>query len=111
MVWNAAGNAVYISGMGSNNIIKTYLSSQRMATIAVGNGPTGLAMDTPRNRLYCLNRFDGTVSAINTTNDSEVGRVSFFDPTPPVIKNGRPLLYDAHSGERRGGRAHANKGD
>ncbi|MBI1827722.1 MAG: hypothetical protein HY287_08495 [Planctomycetes bacterium] len=102
MAWNAAGTAVYVSGMGSNNVIKTNLSSQRMATIAVGNGPTGLAMDTPRNRLYCLNRFDGTVSVINTSNDSEIGRVSFFDPTPPVIKNGRPLLYDAHFTSRLG---------
>lgn len=102
MAWNAAGSAAYISGMGSNNIIKTDNMGQRMGTIAVGAGPTGLAMDGPRNRLYCLNRFDGTVSVINTINDTEVGRVPFFDPTPPVIKTGRPFLYDAHLTSRLG---------
>jgi mono/diheme cytochrome c family protein len=68
----------------------------RQSTIDVGEGPSGLALDVPRNRLYCLNRFEGTVSVINTTNDTETGRVSFYDPTPQVIKDGRPFFYDAH---------------
>src|SRR5262249_15950455 len=48
------------------------------------------------NRIYCLNRFDATVSVIDTASDTEAGRVGFFDPTPSAIKTGRPLLYDAH---------------
>src|SRR6185295_6456260 len=62
----------------------------------------GLSFDGPRNRLYCLNRFDANVSVINTTNDSELGRVGFYDPTPVVIKTGRPHLYDAHQNSRLG---------
>src|SRR6202007_2091833 len=68
----------------------------RRAPVGVGQGPAGLAIDTPRSRLYVLNRFDGTVSSIDTSANAEVGRVSFYDPTPSVIRLGRPFLYDAH---------------
>jgi YVTN family beta-propeller protein len=90
------GTAAYVSGMGSDNVVKVSVQGVRQATIDVGQGPTGLALDQPRNRLYVWNRFDGTVSSIDTTGNVEVGRASFFDPTPAVIKTGRPLLYDSH---------------
>ncbi len=96
IAWNAAATAVYVAGMGSNNVILTNTDGTRLATIDVGQGPTGLALDAPRSRLYCLNRFDATVSVIDTAANAELGRVAFFDPTPAVVKTGRPLLYDAH---------------
>lgn len=96
IVWKADGSSAYVSGMGSSSVVRTNLSGARLATIDVGQGPTGLAIDTPRSRLYVLNRFDGTVSVINTGTDVELGRVAFFDPTPAVIKSGRPFLYDSH---------------
>jgi YVTN family beta-propeller protein len=98
LVWNAAGTQLYVAGMGSNNVIVTNATNTRLATIAVGQGPCGLAMDSPRNRVYCLNRFDGTISVINSTTNTEVlPRVSYFDPTPSVIKLGRPLFYNTHN--------------
>ena len=97
LVWLPNGSAVYVTGMGSNNVVKANgANGARLATIDVGAGPTGIVLDGPRNRLYVSNRFDGTVSAIDTTNDTEVGRATFFDPTPQVVKDGRPFLYDAH---------------
>lgn len=102
IVWNTAGTGAYVAGMGSNNVVKTNSMGTRLATIDVGQGPTGLALDATRNRLYCLNRFDGTVSVIDTSSDSELGRVAFYDPTPASIKVGRPLLYDAHRTSRLG---------
>ncbi|HEY2387453.1 MAG TPA: hypothetical protein VGK30_10860 [Candidatus Binatia bacterium] len=96
IVWKADGSSAYVSGMGSNSIVRINLNGARQATIDVGHGPTGLALDTARSRVYCLNRFDGTVSSIDTTSDTEVGQVAFFDPTPAVIKTGRPFLYDSH---------------
>src|SRR5262249_41520159 len=68
--------------------------------IAVGQGPTGLALDEPRGRLYVLDRFEATVSVIDTSSASELARVPFFDPTPGAIRAGREYLYDAraHSG-------------
>jgi YVTN family beta-propeller protein len=96
IVWNAAGTGAYVSGMGSNNVVKTNSMGTRLATIDVGEGPTGLALDVARSRLYCLNRFSATVSVIDTGNDTELAQVAFFDPTPASVKQGRPLLYDAH---------------
>ncbi len=96
-IWNAAGTQMYVSGMGSNNVIVTNSSNTRLATINVGNGPTGLALDAAHNRVYCLNRFDATISRIDTATNTEVlPRVSYFDPTPTVIKSGRPFLYNTH---------------
>lgn len=96
IVWKADGTAAYVTGMGSNNVVKAAQNGSRLATIDVGQGPTGIVLDATRSRLYVLNRFDATVSSIDTSSDAEVGRVGFFDPTPTVVKDGRPFLYDAH---------------
>ncbi|HEY3244594.1 MAG TPA: hypothetical protein VGM03_14735 [Phycisphaerae bacterium] len=96
IVWDATGAKGYVTGMGSNNLITIDATGQRLGQLALGQGPTGLALDVPRSRLYVLNRFDGSVSVIDTTSDSELSRVSFFDPTPQVIRDGRPFFYDTH---------------
>jgi YVTN family beta-propeller protein len=109
IVWKADGMSAWISGMDSNNVIRVSIGTSgapnlvRQATIDVGQGPTGLALDAARSRLYCLNHFDGTISIINTTTNAEIlPRVPFFDPTPVVIRNGRPFLYDAHNNSALG---------
>lgn len=96
LVWMPDGSGAWVAGMGSNNVAKMSENGTRLATVDVGQGPTGIALDTARSRLYVLNRFDGTVSSINTGTNVEVGRSTFFDPTPQVIKDGRPFLYDSH---------------
>ncbi|HEY0976254.1 MAG TPA: hypothetical protein VGE21_02195, partial [Flavobacteriales bacterium] len=70
--------------------------------IRVGQGPTGIVLDEARNRAYVLNKFDGTISTIDLTNDQETARTAFFDPTPEAIKKGRPHLYDTHKGSGHG---------
>ncbi|MEM7146243.1 MAG: beta-propeller fold lactonase family protein [Verrucomicrobiota bacterium] len=100
IVWNAAGTKAYVTGMGSNNVIVIDAAGARTvsgATIEVGEGPTGVAIDETNGRLYVLNRFEGTVSVVNLATEAEVAKVSFFDPTPDVIKTGRPHLYDTHA--------------
>lgn len=92
-----ADGSAWISGMGSNNVIRADATGTRLARIDVGQGPTGLALDAARSRLYVLNKFDASVSVIDTTANAELGRVAFFDPTTPVVKAGRPLLYDTHA--------------
>ncbi|HVZ93794.1 MAG TPA: hypothetical protein VG797_04725 [Phycisphaerales bacterium] len=96
IVWNGAGDRGYVSGMGSNNVLVLDSVFNRVARIDVGAGPTGLAVDGAHSRLYVLNRFDATISVIDTASNAELGRVSFFDPTPASIKSGRPFLYDTH---------------
>jgi DNA-binding beta-propeller fold protein YncE len=98
IVWNAAGTRGYVTGMGSNNIIVIDEQGNRINRIDLGSGsgPTGLFLDAQRDRLFVLNRFAAAVSIIDTTTDEEVGRVAVFDPTPIVIREGRPFLYDTH---------------
>lgn len=92
--WLPSGAKGYVAGMGSNNVAVIDAAGARLARVDVGQGPTGIALTS--SRAFVLNRFDGTVSTIDTTTDTELSRVSFFDPTPAAIKTGRPMLYDTH---------------
>jgi YVTN family beta-propeller protein len=97
IVWHPTDGRAFVSGMGSNNVIVTDASGARSARIDVGQGPTGLALNASGARLYVLNRFDATISRIDTAAQHELGRTAFFDPTPVAIRQGRPLLYDTHA--------------
>ncbi|MEX2218866.1 MAG: hypothetical protein WD749_08905 [Phycisphaerales bacterium] len=99
IAYNAAGTRGYIAGMGSNNVIVVDAAGDRAGlapTIEVGEGPTGVALDESRSRLYVLNRFAGSISVVSTASEQVVATVPFFDPTPAAIKAGRKHLYDTH---------------
>ena len=99
IVWNPAGTRAYVTGMGSNNVIVVDQFGQRAGlapTIGVGEGPTGIVLDAARSQLYVLNKFEASLSVVSTTTETEMARVSFFDPTPVAIKKGRKHLYDTH---------------
>ena len=96
IAWHSSGNRAYITGMGSNNVIVSDASGNRIGRFDVGEGPTGIVLDDASNRGYVMNKFSGSISVINTSNNTEVAEVAFFDPTPAVIKQGRPMLYDTH---------------
>lgn len=65
--------------------------------IAVGKGPTGLALDETRQALYVLNRFDQTISVVDTTAKAVSSTVAIgLNPEAPATKNGRPFLYDGN---------------
>jgi YVTN family beta-propeller protein len=95
IVWSADGRTGYVAGMGTNNVIVVDASLTRQAQFGVGEGPTGLRLDEQRGRLYVLNKFEATISVIDTGSLSELDRVAMFDPTPRAVRNGRPMLYDA----------------
>ncbi|GJM21645.1 MAG: hypothetical protein DHS20C15_15600 [Planctomycetota bacterium] len=93
------GATGFVSGMGSNNVVAVDGAGKRLASIApinVAQGPTGLIYHPTRARLYVLGRFEGALSVIDTSLSTESERVPFFDPTPAVVKEGRPFLYDTH---------------
>jgi len=96
IAWSDSSNLAYVSGMGSNNVIVTNSNGTRIERIEVGSGPSSLWLDEARARLYVLNRFDATISVLDTGSNAEIGRVGFYDPTPEVIHAGRPMLYDSH---------------
>ncbi len=95
VVWRSDNSVGYVAGMGSDNVAILAADGRRLGQFEVGAGPTGLALDESRDRLYVLNKFDATIMAIDTQTGREAGRAAMYDPTPAVIRAGRPLLYDA----------------
>jgi len=66
--------------------------------ISVGQGPTGLALDEGRQRLYVLNRFDQTISIVDTGTKAQLSQIGIgFNPEPASVRDGRRFLYDATS--------------
>ncbi len=97
IVWMGTGSG-YIAGMGSNNVVRVDATGARIGDpIEVGEGPTGLALNEAANRLFVLNKFDGSITVIDTTTNLASAAAPFFDPTPTVIKMGRRQLYDTHT--------------
>ena len=99
IAWNAAGTRAYVAGMGSNNLVVLDASGARAGlapTIEVAEGPTGLAVDDARGRLYVLSKFAARVQTVDLATESVLHTATFFDPSPTAIKNGRKHLYDTH---------------
>lgn len=95
-VARAADGALYIAATGSAKVGVLDRTGEVQARINVGQGPTGLAVDEARQRLYVLNRFDETLSLVDLKTRSEVGRIPIgFDPEPQAVRQGRRFLYDA----------------
>lgn len=104
IVWKNDGMKAYVSGMGSNNVITIDQTGARTnpLPIKVGEGPTGIVIDEVRNQVYVLNKFSGTISTIDMTNDQQIAQTDFFDPTPLAIKVGRKHMYNTHLGSGNG---------
>jgi YVTN family beta-propeller protein len=100
IAWNAAGTRAYVTGMGSNNLVVIDAQGRRAGrtpTIEVGQGPTGIVLQEASQRAFVLNRFDASVSIVDLGTERVTGRFELsFDPTPPEVRAGRPLLYDTH---------------
>ncbi|MBY0274118.1 beta-propeller fold lactonase family protein, partial [Candidatus Binatia bacterium] len=67
-----------------------------------GGGPSGIALDEARGRLYVLTRFDDGVSVVDTRARGEIAHVAMHDPEPDAVKHGRRLLYDARRSSSNG---------
>jgi DNA-binding beta-propeller fold protein YncE len=99
IVWTADGRTAFITGMGSDNLIIVDAQGNRSgtnSTINLDQGPTGLALDETRQRLYVYNRFAGSISTVDILSRTVVDSLRMWDPTPLVIKLGRPHLYSTH---------------
>jgi DNA-binding beta-propeller fold protein YncE len=95
IVWNAWGTRGYVTGMGSNNLLVIDSNGDRVGPpLGLEEGPTGLVVDDRNSRLYVLNRFQASVSIVDTVNTKVIQTVRFFDPTPKAIKAGRKHFYD-----------------
>ncbi len=90
----SSGQRTWITGMGSNNVIVVNANGNRLSRIKVPEGPTGIVADDSRNRIYVLSRFAGVIVSLNLSERRLLSTIPFFDPTPAVIKAGRPFLYN-----------------
>ena len=91
-----ADGAVYVAATGSAKVGVLDSAGAVQARINVGQGPTGLAIDEARQRLYVLNRFDETLSVVDLKARSEAARIPIgFNPEPQTVRQGRRFLYDA----------------
>jgi YVTN family beta-propeller protein len=98
------GGTLYVAAFGSGKIgvLDTHQLAEDSfvpdagAHISVsGGGPSGIALDEPRGRLYVSTRFDVGVSVVDLASRTEIAHLRFHDPEPPEIRAGRSLLYDA----------------
>ena len=95
IAWSPDSAIAYVTGMGTNNVIKIDELGQRLGQVDVGEGPTGTVFDAGRNKLYVLSKFAFGVSVVDPDAMTEITRVLMPDPTPMAIREGRPFLYNA----------------
>ena len=95
-VARGADGSLYVAATGSAKVGVLDPAGAVRARINVGQGPTGLALDEARQRLYVLNRFDETLSVVDLRGRVEVTHVPIgFNPEPQTVRRGRNFLYDA----------------
>jgi DNA-binding beta-propeller fold protein YncE len=100
------GTTLFVAAFGSSKI--GVLDTAKLATDMLdpmadsanylpvtGGGPSGLVLDTARNRLYVLTRFDNAVSVVDLGSRMESAHLSLHSPEPASVVAGRPFLYDA----------------
>ena len=113
MAVSANGATLYVAAFGSskvgvfsttaleNNTFNPTLTSANYLTVS-GGGPSGLALDEARGRLYVLTRFDNSVSVVNLATKAEIAHIALNNPEPAHVVQGRRFLYDAQFSSSNG---------
>ncbi len=104
MVVSSDGTTLYVAAFGSGKVgvyDTTQLENGTFTPssadhITVGGGPTGLVLDETNSRLYVFNRFDNSISIVDTVSKTELSTIAVYNPEPANIVAGRPFLYDAN---------------
>jgi DNA-binding beta-propeller fold protein YncE len=98
MAITADGRTLYVASLGTSEVAvydtaaledDTFVPDVATQIPLSGGGPTGLALDEDRARLYVLTRFDHAIKIIDTTSHLEVGRAAMFNPEPTNLVAGR----------------------
>src|SRR5882672_5584180 len=110
IVFHPSGAFLYVAAFGSDRVglldpNGNILGRIELEPTALGpavdpahkRGPRGLALNANGHMLYVENRISNTISIVDITKNAVISEipVGAFDPTPPLIKNGRGFLYDA----------------
>ncbi len=103
LVFQTDGKKAYVAAFGSKKIGVLDGAGRVVQRIDVGFGPGGLALHPHREQLYVLNHLDATVSVVDLKRSQVSATIPLrYDPTPPIVKQGRPFLYDATLTSRTG---------
>lgn len=106
MAVTANGQTLFVTAFGSskigvfdtaalrNNTFDPRQISSTYITVT-GGGPSGLALDEARGRIYVMTRFDNAVKVIDLAGRREVASAVLPNPEPASVVAGRPMLYDA----------------
>ena len=98
IVYGPDGSRAYVTSLATDKVAvmnpNNAAFSSVLARIPSVAGPTGIAMDNARHRIYVLGRFKNVLQTISTDSLKEVAvtRVG-IDPTPDAIVNGRRFFY------------------
>ncbi|EYF07473.1 YncE family protein [Chondromyces apiculatus] len=97
------GTKLYVAALGSSKVgifdtaqlaNDTFVPSAADHIPVSGGGPTGIALDHARQRLYVLTRFDNSISVLNTATKTEIAHLPMHSPEPPSVTTGRRFMYD-----------------
>jgi hypothetical protein len=106
MAVTSNGRTLYVAAFGSgkigafdttaleNNTFDPRTASANYIPVS-GGGPSGLALDEARGRLYVMTRFDNSVKVIDLATKQEIQSATLPNPEPASVVEGRPMLYDA----------------
>jgi DNA-binding beta-propeller fold protein YncE len=104
MAVSGDGATLYVAAFGSSKVgvfstsqleADSFTPSPASHWPVSGGGPSGLALDEPRGRLYVLTRFDNAISVLDTSSGLETAHLPLYNPEPASVVDGRPFLYDA----------------
>jgi DNA-binding beta-propeller fold protein YncE len=113
MAISSDGTTLYVAAFGSSQVgvystaalendsfDPTVVSADHLDVS--GGGPSGLALDEVRNRIYVLTRFDNSVSVVDLGSGIETAHIPMNNPEPTKVVEGRPFLYDAQFSSSNG---------
>jgi DNA-binding beta-propeller fold protein YncE len=104
LVFDSTGSTVYVAAFGSSKVAVLDTDNLEAGTVGtdriiVDGGPSGLALDESRQRLYVMTRFDNRVSIVENPADpltrTMLDSVDLHTPEPVEVTTGRRFLYDA----------------
>ena len=98
------GKTIYLAAEGSARIgvfaasaleADTFIPDGGAYVALSAGGPTGMALDEARGRMYVVTRFDNGISVVNLATLAETRHYQLPNPEPPRVIDGRKFLYDA----------------
>ncbi len=104
LLFDTTGSTLYVAAFGSSKVAVLNPDDVEAGIIGtdridVSGGPSGLALDETRDRLYVMSRFDNRITVVSSPaaagSRSILTTVDMHTPEPQAVIEGRRFLYDA----------------